>query len=224
MLRQRPQHQRVIAVDSRAETPTRLDLSDLCFVDDLSSLLIFWRKSQLSRFAQMVSQVLESGSLRVIKSKLEVLVGAAGPGARRINAEVARGACQFTFRGETIRAIAVVKCLGCHLESPGNTHAEAQTKVNKASQAETRFSRGLWAPRAIGLSTKIRLWQTLVRSAHACQPRGVETLEKCQKRSLRHIARAPAGAHARPSKEAWSAHGHVHAARSEVALGEDTAS
>ena len=52
----------------------------------------------------MVSQVLESGSLRVNRSKLEVLVGAAGPGARHINAETARGASQFTFWGETIRA------------------------------------------------------------------------------------------------------------------------
>ena len=43
--RKRSQQQRVIAVDSRAETTTRLDLSDLCFVDDLVSLLIFWRKS-----------------------------------------------------------------------------------------------------------------------------------------------------------------------------------
>ena len=63
------------------------------------SLLIFWRKNQLSRFAEMVSQVLETGRLRVNKSKLEVLVEAAGPGARRINAEIARGAHQFTFRG-----------------------------------------------------------------------------------------------------------------------------
>ena len=35
----RPQHQRVIAVDSRAETTTWLDLSDLCFVDDVVGLL-----------------------------------------------------------------------------------------------------------------------------------------------------------------------------------------
>ena len=71
----------------RGNTVSRSDLSDLCFVDDLVSQLIFWRKSQLSRFAEMVSQVLESGRLRVIKSKLEVLVAAAGPGTRRINAE-----------------------------------------------------------------------------------------------------------------------------------------
>ena len=79
---------------------SRFDLSDLCFVDDLVSLLIFWRKSQLSGFAEMVSQVLESGRLRVNKSKLEVLIGDAGPGARRINAELAGGAYQFTLRGE----------------------------------------------------------------------------------------------------------------------------
>ena len=50
---------------SRGNTVNRLDLSDLCFVDDLVSLLIFWSKSQLSRFAEMMSQVLESGRLRV---------------------------------------------------------------------------------------------------------------------------------------------------------------
>ena len=94
-------HQRVIAVVPRGNTVSRLDLSDLCCVDDLVCLVIFWRKSQLSRFAEMVSQVIESGRMRVNKRKLEALVGAAGPGARRINAESARGAYQFTFRGET---------------------------------------------------------------------------------------------------------------------------
>ena len=163
----------------------RLDLSHLCFVDDLVSLLIFWRKSQLSRFAEMVSQVLESGRLRVNKSKLEVLVGAAGPGARRIKAEIARGAYQFTFRSVTIRASTVVKYLGCQAESQGSTRAEAQMRVTKPIKAQARHSRGLWAPLSIGLTTKIRLWQALVRSvlmnaaeAHAWQPRDVETLVK----------------------------------------------
>ena len=99
-MEKKPQHQRVIAVVPRGNTVSRLDLSDLCFADDSVSLLIFWRKSQLSRFAAMVSQVLEPGRLRVNKSKLEVLIGAEGPGVRRINAEIARGACQFTFRVE----------------------------------------------------------------------------------------------------------------------------
>ena len=103
-----------------------------------------------------MSQVLDSGSLRVNKSKLEVLVGAAERGARRINAEIARGTYQFTFRGETIRATAVVKYLGCQLEAQGNTHAEAQKRVSKASMAQARYSRGLRAHRSIGLSTKNR--------------------------------------------------------------------
>ena len=38
--RKRPQHQTVMAMGSRAETTTRLDLSDLCFVDDRVSFLI----------------------------------------------------------------------------------------------------------------------------------------------------------------------------------------
>ena len=70
-------------------------------------------------------------------------------------------------------------------------------RVSKASQAQARYSRGLWAPRSIGLSTKIGLWQTLGRSillftaeAHAWQPRDVKTLEKLQNRALRHKARA----------------------------------
>ena len=128
------------------------------------------------------------------KSKLEVLVGAAGPGACRINAEIARAAYQFTFRGETIRATTVIECLGCQVESQGNTRAEAQMRVIKA---QTRYSCGPWAPRSIGLSTKIRLWQTLVRSIllyaaehHTWLLRDVETLEKWQNRALRHIARS----------------------------------
>ena len=144
----------------------------------------------------MVSQVLETGRLRVNKSKLEVRVGAAGPRARRINAEIACGAYQFTFRGETIRATTVGRYLGCQVESQGNTRAEAPMRVFKASKAHARYSRGLWA-RSIGLSTRIKLWQALVCSvllyaaeAHAWQPRDVETLEKGQNRALRHTARS----------------------------------
>ena len=58
-------------------------------------------------------------------------------------------------------------------------------RVTKASKAQARYSRRLWAPRSIGLATKISLWLTLVRSillyaaeAHAWLPRDVETLEK----------------------------------------------
>ena len=58
-------------------------------------------------------------------------------------------------------------------------------RVTKAIKAQARCSRGLWAPRSIGLATKIRLGQALVRSvlryaaeAHAWQPRDVETLEE----------------------------------------------
>ena len=103
----------------------------------------------------------------------------------RINAKIARGAYQSTFRGETIRATTVVKNLGCQVESQGSTRAEAQMRVTKAIKAQARCSRGLWAPRSIGLATKIRLGQALVRSvlryaaeAHAWQPRDVETLEE----------------------------------------------
>ena len=142
----RPQQQRVNAVVQRGNTVSRLDLSEL-FVDDLVLLLIFWRKGQLSRFAETVSQVLETGRLRVNRSKVEVLVGAAGPGARHINAEIARGAYQFSFRGETIRATTAVRYLGCQVASQGNTRAEAQMMVIKASKAQTRDSCGLWAPR-----------------------------------------------------------------------------
>ena len=101
--------------------------------------------------------------------------------------------------GETSRATTVVRYLGCQAESQGNTRAEAQMRVIKASKAQTRYSCGLWAPRSIGLGTKIRLWQTLVRSIllHAAEalvwlPRNVKTLEKWQNRALRHIARSPA--------------------------------
>ena len=41
---ERPHRQRVIAVVPRGNTVSRLDLSDLCSVDDLVSLLIFWRR------------------------------------------------------------------------------------------------------------------------------------------------------------------------------------
>ena len=111
----------------------RLDLSDLCFVDDLGQPLDFFlRKSQLSRLAEMVSQVLESGSLRVNKSKLEVLAGAAGRSARRINAEIARRAT--TVPGATT----VVKYLGCQLESQGCRGTN--TTVQRAPNAQARYS------------------------------------------------------------------------------------
>ena len=129
------------------------------------------------------------------KRKLEALVEAAGPGARRIDAEIARGAYQFTFRGETIRATTVVEYLGCQVETQGSTGAEAQLRV--AIKAQARCSRGLWAPRSSGLSSNIRLWQALVRSVllyaaetHAWQTeRRVETVHKWQNRAIRHVSR-----------------------------------
>ena len=130
----------------------------------------------------MVSQVLESGRLCVNKSKLEVLDGLR-TGRTSHQCRDCPWSYQSTFRSETIRA-ATVKYLGCQVESQGSTRAEAQMRVSKAIEAQARYSRGLWAPRSIGLTTKIRLWQALVRSvllyageAHAWQPRDVETLE-----------------------------------------------
>ena len=120
--RKRPLHQRVIAVVSRADTTARLDLSDLCFVDDLVSLLIIWRKSQLSRFAEMVSQVLDSGSLRVNKSKQ--LTGGIGWNCRTRSASHQCRDClqspSVHVPGRIIRATAVVKYLGCQLEAHGH--------------------------------------------------------------------------------------------------------
>ena len=136
-----PQHQRVIVVVPLGNTVNRLDLSDLCLVDDLVSLLIFCKKRQFSRFAEMVSQVLESGRLRVNKRKLEVLIGAAGPGARRINAEIVRGAYLFTFR---------VKNSSRH---------SCQVPRMSGKYASRGADEG-----SIGLSTKLRLWLTLARS------------------------------------------------------------
>ena len=149
------------------------------------------------QFKITVSQVLESERPCVNKSKLEVLVGAAGPGARRINAEIARGAYQFTFQGDTIRATTVVKYLACQVESQGSTLRGADEGY-QGHQGPGRYSCGLWAPRSIGLDTKIRLWQTLIwcillyaAEAHAWLPKDVETLEQWQNRALRHIARSP---------------------------------
>ena len=179
----------------------------------------------------MVSQVLESGRLRVDKSKLEVLVGAAGPGARRINAEIARGAYQFAFRGETIRA---TTDLGCQVESQGSTLAEAQMRVTEVIKAQARYSCGLWAPRSIDLATKTGLWQALVRSvllyaaeAHAWQPRDVETLEIWQNRTIRHIARSPVHVSRERTQDLRKRLGvhtvSVNAASSEVTLGKEMA-
>ena len=181
----------------------------------------------------MVWQVLESGRLRVNKRNVEVLVGAAGPGARRINAEIARGAYYFTFRGETIRATTVVvKYPGCQVESQGSTRAGAQMRVTTTIKAQARHSLGLWALRSIGLANKIRLWQALVRSvlmyaaeAHARQPRDVETQENWQIEQYDTLQdplfMCVSRAHARPSKEAWSTHSSVNAASSEVTLGKE---
>ena len=91
---------------------------------------------------------LESRKLRVNRSKLEVLVGAAGPDARRINAEIARGAYQFTFRDGTIRASTVVKYLGCQVESQKSTRAETQMRSPRPSRTrlDILVDCGLHAP------------------------------------------------------------------------------
>ena len=128
-----PQQQRVTAEVPRGNTVSRLDLSDLCFVDDLESLLIFWRKSQLSRFAEMVSRVLESRRLRVNKSKLEVLswtcrTGCAPHQMQKLPVEHYR----FAFRGETFRATTVFWYIGCQVDP--RKHAPRGTDAGYQSQ------------------------------------------------------------------------------------------
>ena len=113
----RPLQQRVIAVVQRGNAVSRLDL---CFVDDLVSLLIYELELQDQVRAASMQKLL------------------------------AEHTYQFTFRGETIRATTVVTYLGCQVESQGNTRAEAQMRVIKARKAQTRYSCGLWAPRSIG--------------------------------------------------------------------------
>ena len=162
------------------------------------------------------------------KSKLEVLVGAAGPGACRINAEIARAAYQFTFRGETIRATTAIECPGCQVESQGNTRAEAQMRVIKA---QTRYSCRPWAPRSIGLRTKIRLWQTLVRSIAVCSrtpyvaSEGRGNAGKVAKPCITSHCKVPwsyvSRAHAGLPKEAWGTHSSINAASSEATLGKE---
>ena len=175
----------------------------------------------------MVSQVLEYGSLRVNKSKLEILVGPAGPRARRINAEIARGAYQLTFRGEAIRVTAVVKYLGCQLEAQGNTHAEAQmSQVSKPSSVSSRvvgpsLHRLEHQNQAVA-DTGSEHFAVRSRSSCMATARCGNFGEMANPRTAVHC-KSPCSCvsrtHARPPKETCSAHGHVHAASSEVTLG-----
>ena len=158
-----------------------------CFVDDMVTLLILWRKSQLSRFAEMVSQVIDSGRLRVNKSKLEVLVGAARPGARRINAEIARGAYQFTFRGETNRATTVLKYARRGTNDGHQGHQGPSTIFSWT--VGSSFHRNEHQNQAVADAGSEHF---AVCSRCSCEhPRDVETLEKLQHRALIHIARSP---------------------------------
>ena len=74
---------------------------------------------------------------------------------------------------------------------------------------QTRYSRGLWTPRSIDLSVKIRLCLTLIRSillyaveAHTWLS-DVETLEKLQNRALRHIARSAVDVSRERAQDLW---------------------
>ena len=177
----------------------------------------------------MVSQALESGILRVNKSKLEVEVGAAGPGARHIHAETARGACQFTFRGETIRATAVVKYLGLPAGISGK-HARSGTNAD---------IQGLQGPgsvfsRFVGPSLH-RLEHQNQTLAETASPRlaargrsscmatarcgnSGQVAKTAHYGTLEELLFVCLGSARKNFQVAWSAHRHVYAASSEVAL------
>ena len=132
---------------------SRLDLSDLCFVDDLVSLLIFWWKSQLSRFAEMVSQVLETGRLRVLEVLVELQDQVRAASIQELLAEHTSS----HFEVKQFEPPQKLDTLGARW-SLRETRAEAQMRVTNAINAQARESGGLWAPRSIGLATRIRLW------------------------------------------------------------------
>ena len=123
-------------------------LDDLDFADDLAVMShSHWQMQDKTTYlAQISAQV----GLKINKKKTKIL---------RLNT------CErpIMHEGEGLEEVESVKYLGSVVDTRGGTEADVKTRISKA-RAAFHILRNVWKSRVIGKTTKIRLFNTNVKS------------------------------------------------------------
>ena len=139
-----------------------LDVSEVAFVDDMLSFLVYDTEEEVEVWATRVIECFETFEMKANVSKLEIMVVAWGKGSKPISREVARGRLKFNVRGITIKATTSVKYLGTKIDVKASSQKEVNAKVQAASQAFTRLSRNIWKSGTLSERSKVKAFRTLV--------------------------------------------------------------
>ena len=92
------------------------DVSEVAFVDDMLSLLVYDTEDEVEVWATRVIMYFETFEMTANVSKLEIMVVAWGKGSKPITRQAARGRLKFRVRGITIKATTSAKCLGTRID------------------------------------------------------------------------------------------------------------
>ena len=121
-----------------------LDVSEVAFVDDMLSFLVYDTEDEVEVWATRVIECFEILEMNANVSKLEITVVAWGKGSKPITRKVARGRLKFSVRGITMKATRSAKYLGTKIDVRASSQKEVNARVQAASQAFTRLSRNIW--------------------------------------------------------------------------------
>ena len=124
-------------------------LDDLDFADDLAPMSHSHRQMQdkTKNLARISAQV----GLKINKNKTKIL---------RLNTTCER---PIMLEGEGLEEVESFRYLGSIVDTRGGTEADVKTRISKA-RAAFHILRNVWKSRVIGKTTKIRLFNTNVKS------------------------------------------------------------
>ena len=135
-----------------------LDVSEVAFVADMVSFLVYDTEEEVEVWATRVIECFETFEMKVNVSKLEIMVVALGKGSKPISRKVARGRLKFNVRGITIKA----KYMGTKIDVKASSQKEVNARVQAAPQAFTRLSRNIWKSGTLSERSKVKAFRTLV--------------------------------------------------------------
>jgi hypothetical protein len=124
-------------------------LDDLDFADDLALLL--HTQQQMQEKTNIVAVTSSRLGLNIHKGKSRVL---------KVNAT---NTSPITLEGEALEQVDSFTYLGSILDTQGGTEADVKARINKARVAFMQL-KNIWSSRDLSINTKIRLFNTNVKS------------------------------------------------------------
>ena len=148
--------------DCKESGQAAMDVSEVAFVDDMLSFLVYDADDEEELWATRVIECFEIFEMKANVSKLEILVAVLCRRSKPITRQVARGRLMFCFRGITIKATKAAKHLGAKIDVGASAQKEENAGVQTASQSFTIASRNRWKSRTLRERYKTRAFRTLV--------------------------------------------------------------